>query len=445
MKLVLMSIISVIIEHLNVHSAIFLLSYGRARRQKGRTVTWQKTTFERQKLFDEVWATPVAKLAREYGLSGVGLRKICVSLDVPLPPRGYWAKLAAGKKVPKPPLHQTTAPNTYERVTNIVEVDKVLEERVTKARDSTTDVTNPDGLDYVPPSDPSAFSAQAKLVVRAMKSTKLDEGALSSLGVTWADILVSPNLKERALLLVDRFAHEVQMLGAKFENGHPPLPPVRRGMRRDTSKTRSCFTLNGQRFFIYIREHIKQELVPAPSPKTQKALRTVARQPAWEYRPPEYRYISTGKMSASIVDAATYYENCKVEDTARGTIEDKVKKAVQSAADSAIRRNVENEVRAEREVARRKNAREWEAAKANKDSLLATLAVFEKMARDLDRARSLRRLMNEVALNQTSAPLELLENLELIARMADWLDPLIKAPWPEVDSVGDRNPFGSFW
>lgn len=408
-------------------------------------MSWQKTTFERQKLFDEVWTTPVTKLAQAYGLSDVGLRKICVSLDVPLPPRGYWAKLAAGKKVPKPPLHQTTAPTTYERVTNIAEVDKVLEERVTKARDSTTDVTSPDGLDYMPPSDPSAFSAQAKLVVRAMKSTKLDEGALSSLGVTWADISVSPNLKERALLLVDRIAHEVQMLGAKFENGHPPLPPVRRGMRRDTSKTRSCFTLHGQRFFIHIRERIKQELVPPPPPKPQKALRTVARQPAWEYRPPEYRYIPTGKMSASIVDAATYYESCKVEDTARGTVEDKVKKAVQSAADSAIRRKVENEVRAERELARRKKAKEWEIAKANKDSLLATLAGFEKMAKDLDRARSLRRLIDDVAASHASAPAELVENLELMAQMANWLDPLVRAPWPEVDAIGDRNPFGSFW
>jgi hypothetical protein len=408
-------------------------------------MTLQKTTFERQKLFDEVWATPVTKLANNYGLSDVGLRKICVSLDIPMPPRGHWAKLAAGKKVPKPQLHQTTVPTTYERVTNIVEVDKVLEERVTKARDSATDVGKIDAPDYIPPPDPSAFSSQAKLVMRALKSTKLDEGTLSSLGVTWADISVSPGLKERALLLVDRFAYEVQMLGAKFENGHPPLPPVRRGMRRDTDKKRNCFTLQGQRFFIHIRERIKQELVPPPPPKPRKALRALARQPAWEYRPPEYRYIPTGKISVSIVDAATYYESCKVEDTARGTIEEKVKKAAQSAADSAIRRNIENEVRAEREAARRKKAQEWGAAKANKDSLLAKLAEFEKMANDLDRARSLRRLMNDVEASQASAPIGLFENLELMARMADWLDPLVKAPWPEVDSVGDRNPFGSYW
>ena len=446
MRDVFTAIASLLIERPNVHSAILLpQAIDELDIKKENIMNWKKTSFERQKLFDEVWATPVKTLAKEHGMSDVGLRKICIALDIPMPPRGYWAKLAAGKKVPRPPLHQTTAPTTYERVTNIVEVDDELEERISKARSSTFDVAEADRPDYTPPLAPTAFSPHAKLVLLSMKSTRLDEGVFSSLGVTWADISVSPQLKERALLLVDKFAHEVEMLGAKFENGHPPLLPVRRGMRRDTSKRRNCFTLHGQRFFIHIRERIKQELVPPAPLKPQKVLRAGAREPAWKYRPPEYRYTSTGKMSASIVDAASYYESIKVEDSARGTIEDKVKKALQSVADSAIRRNVESEVRAERERARRKKAEEWDVTKANKDSLLAKLAEFEKMAEDLDRAQSLRRLMEDVAANQTTAPTELVSSLELMAHMADWLDPLVKAQWPEVDTVGDKNPFKTFW
>jgi hypothetical protein len=404
-------------------------------------MTWQKTTFERQKLFDEFWATPVTKLAKKYGLSDVGLRKICVSLDVPLPPRGYWAKLAAGKTIPKPALHKTTCLTTYERVMNVADVDEVLEERVAKALDSTPDAENSETPDYSPPIDVAAFSQQAKLVVRAMKSVKLEEGAFSSLGVTWADISVSPELKERALLLVDRFAQELNIVGAKFENAHPPLPTLRRGMRRKAGSKRNCFTLHGQRYFVRIQERITQELVPPPLPKP---LRGGARQPAWEYRAPEYRYIPTGRLFASIVSASTYYDSCKVDDTARGTIELKAQKAVRSVADAAIRRNVENEVRAERELARRAKAQKWDAAKANKDSLLAKLAAFEKMAKDLDRARSLRRFIEDVAASKT-APAELIDRLKLMTLMANWLDPLVKAPWLEVDEVADRNPYGSLW
>jgi hypothetical protein len=55
-------------------------------------------------LYALVWSKPVSKLAPDYGLSDVGLRKICVKHDVPTPPPGYWAKLAHGKKVRQTPL-----------------------------------------------------------------------------------------------------------------------------------------------------------------------------------------------------------------------------------------------------------------------------------------------------------------------------------------------------
>jgi len=48
-------------------------------------------------LYQQVWQTPVERLAQEYGISGQGLSKICARLNVPVPPRGYWAKLAAGR------------------------------------------------------------------------------------------------------------------------------------------------------------------------------------------------------------------------------------------------------------------------------------------------------------------------------------------------------------
>lgn len=55
----------------------------------------------RQQLYDRVWSGPMTKLAAEFGVSDAGLAKMCKRLAVPRPPRGYWAKLAAGKKVSK--------------------------------------------------------------------------------------------------------------------------------------------------------------------------------------------------------------------------------------------------------------------------------------------------------------------------------------------------------
>jgi hypothetical protein len=58
----------------------------------------------REALFEAVWADPLSKLAPKYGLSDVGLSKICRRLGVPVPPRGYWAKLRHGKRVARPTL-----------------------------------------------------------------------------------------------------------------------------------------------------------------------------------------------------------------------------------------------------------------------------------------------------------------------------------------------------
>jgi hypothetical protein len=55
--------------------------------------------FTRQELYDLVWLEPMQKLAKRFGMSDTGLAKICRGANIPRPPRGYWAKLAAGKKV----------------------------------------------------------------------------------------------------------------------------------------------------------------------------------------------------------------------------------------------------------------------------------------------------------------------------------------------------------
>jgi hypothetical protein len=58
----------------------------------------------RAQLFDRVWSEPVAILAAKWGISGPGLKKVCRKLEIPVPPRGYWAKLKAQHRVRRPNL-----------------------------------------------------------------------------------------------------------------------------------------------------------------------------------------------------------------------------------------------------------------------------------------------------------------------------------------------------
>src|SRR5687768_1411428 len=61
-------------------------------------------TVERRQLYQQVWSVPGSRLAIQYGISDVGLAKVCKRYKIPRPPRGYWAKLQAGQKVKKTPL-----------------------------------------------------------------------------------------------------------------------------------------------------------------------------------------------------------------------------------------------------------------------------------------------------------------------------------------------------
>lgn len=87
-----------------------------------RIVSGERNIYNREKLYEEVWTKPVVEVALQYGVSDVAIHKICKSLNVPAPPRGYWAKLRAGEKVEKIPLPDTkgiiekTGSKTFEGI-----------------------------------------------------------------------------------------------------------------------------------------------------------------------------------------------------------------------------------------------------------------------------------------------------------------------------------------
>jgi hypothetical protein len=64
----------------------------------------QEIRMHRAELFERVWSQPVARLSTEWGLSGPGLKKVCRKLQIPVPSRGYWAKLKYGHRIKRPQL-----------------------------------------------------------------------------------------------------------------------------------------------------------------------------------------------------------------------------------------------------------------------------------------------------------------------------------------------------
>lgn len=63
-----------------------------------------KITLTREELYNKAWTTPIHKLSKEFGLSDVGLAKVCRRHQIPIPGRGYWARLQAGQSPKRTPL-----------------------------------------------------------------------------------------------------------------------------------------------------------------------------------------------------------------------------------------------------------------------------------------------------------------------------------------------------
>ncbi|MFZ3339768.1 MAG: hypothetical protein WA213_02720 [Terriglobales bacterium] len=47
--------------------------------------------YDRRELYERVWAQPMQRIAKEYGVSDVALARACKRRSVPVPGVGYWA------------------------------------------------------------------------------------------------------------------------------------------------------------------------------------------------------------------------------------------------------------------------------------------------------------------------------------------------------------------
>lgn len=73
-------------------------------------------------------------VAKRYGISDVGLAKICKKLSIPLPTRGYWAKLKAGQIMKKMPLPKLKESSPQDAVMSQIDPVRKAAETVAKQK-----------------------------------------------------------------------------------------------------------------------------------------------------------------------------------------------------------------------------------------------------------------------------------------------------------------------
>jgi len=182
----------------------------------------------RSDLYQQVWETPIHQLSKKYGLSDVGLAKICKRHNIPRPPRGYWARLAAGQSPSKTPLPK---PDQDERITihpsSVSRLDEVSNPDIQSKIDA---VQNSKGIAV-----PKALRNPHPLIARSLEileySSPNDLGVLDVSSVECLDIKVSPSSLKRALRIMQALIQELVVSGSSFEGSERGINIVIEGER----------------------------------------------------------------------------------------------------------------------------------------------------------------------------------------------------------------------
>ena len=178
-----------------------------------------KTTFDRQQLYDLVWAEPLLSLSKKYNISDVGLRKNCLRMGVPVPETGYWARMQHGKTttvtpLPKDHYGQTEVVLYLRDENHPATIDGMTPQAAMQA---SIEREHPDELKItgkLNDPDPLIIKAQAALLKRnkyyvAGDILRTESGQL--------DIRVSDPQINRALCIMDAFVKIMHKRGREFK------------------------------------------------------------------------------------------------------------------------------------------------------------------------------------------------------------------------------------
>jgi hypothetical protein len=175
---------------------------------------------ERETLYEQVWSTPMIQLAKQYGLSDRGLAKVCQRLHVPVPGRGYWARLQHGYSTRRPAL-PALAPGHQD----VWEHD--LSKAPTPEDDQEQDVRELLAYELDPLNVievPERLGRSHELVIRTRKSLReAGQGGRTLLhpsGARVFDICVSKRAMPRALRILDSLVKALEDRGFTIECRH---------------------------------------------------------------------------------------------------------------------------------------------------------------------------------------------------------------------------------
>lgn len=361
-------------------------------------------TLNREQLLAEVWSEPLQSVAPRYGLSDVGLKKLCERLQVPTPGRGYWAKLKAGQRVPGPP-----ALKPYKG--SLRHLHRYMPERPAEP-----DLTWEPRLQAIlmHERDPEQHIQVAgrlshpHFLVRqwraALKAPFRDRQGFPKPSARALDVRVSESMQARAGRLMDALIKALE----------------RRGYQVQVYDQRTQVELLGVHLDLQLFEgSVRRPYEPTPRQRAQLARGEPVNLPQWQFVP-------TGKLTLQ----AAHGLAGRIADRARAPLEEQLNALIVMMGRWAVKALVEHEARERALAEQRRQREEALALRALQEAERNKLHQLEHDASAWRRAGHLRLYLDAVeaqSLRDGGVTTEQQRFLQWGRAKADWLDPLVKA------------------
>jgi hypothetical protein len=250
----------------------------------------------RRELYDLVWSKPITKLAADFGISDVGLAKICDRYRVPSPSRGYWAKLEAGKKVKQAIFTEALDPhlNRIEIKPGVLRLPEPAREILKQARAERKAKSS-----SCPSAEAPVFDAVTEVhptlrrTATVLRKAKPDaNGSVRAVGEGLCGVVIGAGSTERVIRILDLLARHLKTKAL-------PITPSGKGMTVCRQPDSATFTI--------VERTQKQMHVPTPEEvaseeRRQKRLERRWRSPnpwdnvSFQRAYPEFDVIQTGQL-----------------------------------------------------------------------------------------------------------------------------------------------------
>ncbi|MBN2568153.1 MAG: hypothetical protein JXB42_01855 [Deltaproteobacteria bacterium] len=299
---------------------------------------------DREDLYKQVWTEPVTKLAAKYGISDVGLSKICKKLNVPKPPRGYWAMIASGKRPPQKPLPKLRYGQSSTYVLHVSTAEQQTKEVSDEAHNLIATAEKLENLITVPKRLTDIHPLIEEMRDGFAKDKPCENGLICPRGKFYCDMRIAPENVGRALRIMDTVIKELEYRDFEIIIKKDKIPGAQ-------------FVMFGEELEIFLHEKVRRiDHVPTEVEK-KKQLKDY-----W-YSLPRWDYIPTGKLSIGIDAWGLYDIRKRWSDTKYRIIEDILNEfviGVIRAADFLRKQRIEREEeqrRREEECRRREEER----------------------------------------------------------------------------------------